>query len=160
MSAERSSQKSAVPSERPTGPLLYVSWGGTGRGASVREAMREAVEQQRPLHYLAVLDDEHFADLDHSMIALLIDELRWLLEAQLELTRAQVGADDLDVSIVVRAGQVVDLVAETVDGAGETDVLIGAPVPVAGHHSIEEQIGQIASRTGSPVRLVLPDEPD
>lgn len=137
--------------------LVYVSWGGTGRGASLRAAMLEAVGGDRPLHYLAVLDDEHFADLDRSMIGLLTDELEWLLHAQVELARAQVGADGLDVSIEVRPGQVVDIVAETVARIGPAEVLIGAPVPVAGHESVKELIDQIAHRTGGRARLIAPD---
>lgn len=144
--------------DRPVGPVVYVSWGGTGRAASVREAMRRAMEEQRPLRYLAVLDDDHFADLDSAMITLVTDELEWLLEAQLELTRSQIGADDLDVAILVRAGQVVDLVADAVGATSGAEVLVGAPVPVADHRSVEEVIGQIARRTGCPVHLVLPDE--
>ncbi|MCP5033979.1 MAG: hypothetical protein GY939_19430, partial [Actinomycetia bacterium] len=83
--------------------ILYVSWGGTGWAASVREAMRRAMTDnvdgdgengQRGLRYLAVLDDEHFADLDDNMLALVTEELRWLIDAQLELTRRQLGATD------------------------------------------------------------------
>ena len=77
--------------------ILYVSWGGSGRAASVRAAMRLALEQPeesgRGLRYLAVLDDEHFADIDDNLLAVVSDELRWVLDAQLELTRNQLGAE-------------------------------------------------------------------
>lgn len=138
--------------------LLSVSWGGTGRAASVREAVRQAIDERRPLRYLAVLDDDHFADLDHAMIALLTEELQWLLDAQLELIKIQLGADDMHVAVTVGAGQVVDLVVDTVASTGATRVLIGAPVPVAGHDTIQSMVDQIADRTGCKVGLVVPPE--
>jgi len=154
------SSEDATISEDGRTEILYVSWGGTGRAASVRQAMRRAVAEQRPLRYLAVLDDDHFSDLDRPMIDLVANELGWLLEAQIELTRSQIGAEDLPVSVEVRSGRLVDLVAETVAAAAgpndENLVLIGAPVPVAGHDSIQTLIDQIAGQTGSKVDLVLP----
>lgn len=140
-----------------TAELLYVSWGGTGRAASVREAMRRAMVTERPLRYLAVLDDEHFADLDESMIRLVGDELQWLLDAQLELTKTQIGGDELAVAVDVIAGRVADVVADAVGEGSEVDILIGAPIAVAGHDSVESLIEQIATRTGCRVELVQPD---
>jgi ABC-type antimicrobial peptide transport system ATPase subunit len=137
--------------------LLYVSWGGTGRAASVRKAMRRAMAEDRSLRYLAVLDDEHFADLDRSMLDIVADELNWMLDAQLELTKSQVGADQLEVSVDVVTGEVVELVVASVAESGDTDILIGAPVPVAGHDSIDSMIGQIIERTGCRVEVVQPD---
>jgi len=137
--------------------FLYVSWGGTGRAASVRKALRRAMAEERSLRYLAVLDDEHFADLDEAMLEIVSGELHWLLDAQLELTKSQVGAEDLDVPISVAAGQVVDVVAASVGDAATTHVLIGAPVPVVEHQSIDELVAQIARRTGAQVELLRPD---
>ncbi len=139
-----------------TGELLYVSWGGTGRAASVREALRRAQADDRTLRYLAVLDDEHFADLDGAMIELVRDELHWLLDAQLELTRGQVGAGEVEVAIDVTVGRVADAVAGAVGGTSGVDILIGAPVPPAGDESVESLIDQIADRTGCRVELVQP----
>jgi hypothetical protein len=149
--------------------ILYVSWGGTGWAASVREAMRQAgsgdraatsVQAQgeaRPrLNYLAILDDAHFADLDDSMLVLVKEELQWLLEAQMELNREQVAADDLTVEVLVRTGDVVDAVAEVVDRYGPAQVLIGAPVDVTGYDSVEGLIGAIRHRTGGSVTVVEP----
>lgn len=143
-------------SGRSSPAIVYVSWGGTGRAASVRQAMRRAVDEQRPLIHLAVLDDGHFADLDPSTIELLLDELSWLLDAQLELSKEQLGADDLDVRLVVLAGDVIALVDEIVSEIGPTDVLLGAPVPVVGHDSMDTMTARIENQTGSVVQLVVP----
>lgn len=148
-SAEQDSGRSARA-------IVYVSWGGTGRAASVRQAMRRAVAERRPLIYLAVLDDGHFADLDSSIIDVLLDELDWLLDAQLELTKEQLGADELDVRRIVRAGDVIALVDEVIAKIGPTDVLLGAPVPVVGHDSMDTMTARIERETGSAVQVVAP----
>lgn len=137
--------------------VVYVSWGGTGRAASMREAMRRANDQGRPLVYLAVLDDGHFSDLDHSMIAIVADELEWLLDAQIDLTKNQLGAGDLKVRLVVEQGDVVDLAIAEAKRCGSDLVLVGAPVAVAGHDSVESILAQIKSETSAEVAVVLPD---
>ncbi len=139
------------------GDLVYVSWGGTGRAASVRKAMQRALTTDRPLRYLAVLDDEHFADLDRLMIGLVTDELEWLLDAQIELTRSQLKADDLDVQVEVAAGRVLEVLRSRIDESGRTEVLIGAPVPVIGHHSITDVLDQISGWPGCTAEVVMPD---
>ena len=53
------------------------------------------------LRYLAILDDGAFGDLDDPTRALIADELAWLLKAQLELTRVQLGEGRLPVDVVV-----------------------------------------------------------
>jgi len=142
--------------------ILYVSWGGTGRAASVREAMRRAMAASagRGLCYLAVLDNEHFADLDDSMLALVTDELRWLLDTQLALTRSQLGADDLAVEVVVRSGDIVDAVAAVLDEKGPAEVLLGAPVPDAGPEALTTLTDALRARIDHEVSVVVPPELD
>ena len=139
-----------------TAEILYVSWGGAGRAANVGEAMRRATVVGCPLRYLAVLDDEHFADLDDSMIRLVGEELQWLLDAQLELTKSQVGADELAMVVEVTAGRVADEVVDAVDGSSEVEILIGGPLPGAGDDSAEPLIEQLERRTGCRVELIQP----
>lgn len=140
-----------------SGELVYVSWGGTGRAASLRSAMRTAAEADQGLVYLAVIDQATFEDLDDAMVDLVQDELEWLLEAQIELAKSQVDVDGLVVRVLVRRGDVDDHVAEVVANLGETSVLIGAPVATAGHGSVTAMIEALASRTGRPVTLVEPE---
>lgn len=144
--------------------ILYVSWGGSGRAASVRAAMRKAMLQDesvgRGLRYLAVLDDDHFADLDDKMLALVTDELRWLLDAQLELTRDQLGADGLTVEVVVRQGDVIESVVDVLGERGKADVLIGAPVALAAHGSIDDLRRALSDRIEVEVDIVEPLDVD
>ena len=51
--------------------MLYVSWGGTGRAATVREALSRAGAAGRRMAYLAILDDSAFGDIDPAMLKLI-----------------------------------------------------------------------------------------
>ncbi len=136
--------------------LVYVSWGGTGRAATLRAAMRIASQIEGGLVYLAVIDEGTFDDLDDSMVDLIEDELEWLLHAQIELTRRQLNIDE-EVRVVIRRGDVDDHVVELVEELGDTSVLIGAPAATAAHQSVAQMIEVLRVRTGRPVDLVEPE---
>ncbi len=139
--------------------LVYVSWGGTGRGATLRAAMERASESGKGLLYLAILDDAHFADLDGAFLAVVKDELEWLLDAQLNVSKTQLGIEGLPVRVVIRGGDVAEQVADVVATMGDTEVVVGAPVPLTGHESIESLMELIRSRVSVPVDLVTaPDD--
>lgn len=144
-------------SESTSNELVYVSWGGTGRAASLRSAMATAASAGSGLVYLAIIDQDTFADLDDSMVDLVQDELEWLLDAQIELSKEQIGAQDLAVRVLVRRGDVDAHVITVVETLGETSVLIGAPAASAGHESVEAMVQSLRQRTGRPVDLVQPD---
>lgn len=137
--------------------LVYVSWGGTGRGTTLRSAMERASASGRGLLYLAILDDAGFADLDASFLAVVKDELEWLLDAQLEVTRTQLGIEELPVRVLIRGGDVAEQVADVVKTVGETEVVVGAPVPLGGHESIESLMELIRRRVAVPVHLITAD---
>jgi hypothetical protein len=141
-----------------SGQVLYVSWGGTGRSASLRSAFRQAAERGGPLVYLAVLDNSTFGDVDDDMGLVVADELEWLLDAQVNLTRTQLGIEDMPVRVAVRRGEVIDEIAAAVDTLGEALILLGAPVPVAGHASLEDLVSAVSNRTGQPTELALPED--
>ena len=142
--------------------ILYLSWGGSGRAASVRAAMLKAVAQDestgRGLRYLAVLDDGNFADLDGDTLDLVADELRWLLDAQLEMTKRQLDAEDLIVEVVVRRGDVVEAVVDVLGERGPAEVLIGAPVTPAGsgYDTVEELRRALTERVEAEVSVLEP----
>ncbi len=138
--------------------LVYVSWGGTGRGATLRAAMEQASAAGKGLLYLAVLDDDSFADLDDTFLAIVKDELEWLLDAQLEVTKTELGAEEVPVRILIRGGDVADQVADVVDTLGDTEVIVGAPVPLAGHQSVDALLDALRQRIAVPVELVSADD--
>ncbi len=88
------------------------------------------------------------------MLELAEDELAWLLNAQLELTRKQTGVSDVSVRVLVRAGDVANEISELVDATGGTEVLIGAPVPESGHNAVTELVALVEKRTGASVTLL------
>jgi hypothetical protein len=134
--------------------IVYVSWGGTGRSSALRTAVEEAQNTNKTLVYLALLDNDSFSDLDKSMLDLVADELEWVLEAQIEMTTAQVGAPLVPVRLVVRFG---DVVVEVTDVAKQFDgpqILVGAPVPVAGHDSVSDLVTALRRATSCEVELI------
>lgn len=142
--------------QQMTQEIVYVSWGGTGRAATLRKALRRAHETDRGLVYLAILDDSTFGDIDHSMLDLAKDELAWLLDAQLELSKSQTGIDDVAIRVLVRAGDVAEQIVEVVDAVGDTEVLIGAPLPASGENAVADLLAVLAGRTTAPIELIEP----
>jgi hypothetical protein len=136
--------------------LLYVSWGGTGRAATVREAIGRAGATGRGLVYLAILDDAAFGDIDDAMLDLAGQELAWLLEAQLDLTRSQTNLEDVPVRVLVRTGDVAERVGEAAQAVGATEVLIGAPVTVAGSEVVADLVAVVRDRVPVPVEVIEP----
>lgn len=139
---------------------VYLSWGGTGRAASFRAALAEASDADRSMIYLAVLDDAHFADVEADLLALAEEELRWLLDAQVDLTKRQAGRPGADVDVLIRVGAVADEVAgvletlQATDGGGDVELVVGAPVPSSGDRSAAEVLASLEQQTGLPVRIV------
>lgn len=133
--------------------ILYVSWGGTGRAASLRSAFSHAAEVDGSLVYLAILDNSTFSDIDDDMALVVADELEWLLEAQINLTRTQLGLDELPVRVAVRRGDVIEEISSVVETLGTARVLLGAPVPTSGHESIDDFVATVAERTGQITTL-------
>ncbi|NNE74555.1 MAG: hypothetical protein HKN26_12885 [Acidimicrobiales bacterium] len=139
--------------------LLYVSWGGTGRGESLRAALEHAITHGANLVFLAILDRRTFDDVEPVLLGAITEELEWLLDAQLRLSLAQLGDPDLVTRIVVRAGDVEDVVVDVVETTGATEVLIGAPVvpPAVGgdrEAGVADLVHDLELRTKVPVQLV------
>lgn len=138
-----------------TADIIYVSWGGTGRGASLRRAYRAASDQNRGLVYLAILDEEHFDDLDPSLLRTVSDELSWLLDAQIRLIQNELGLD-VATKIMVRSGDIDNEVTEVIKLVGTDRVLIGAPIPLSQHTSVDEFGAILSDRTGATIEVVEP----
>ncbi len=138
----------------PRPELVYLSWGGSGRGAAFREAYDRAVSEERGIVYLAILDPPTFSDLDDSLLAFVVQELTWLLEAQLRLVDREETSTRVPIRTIVRGGDVEDEVAGLVEALGTNLVLIGAPIPLPDHRSVEELVTDLAIRTGAVVEII------
>lgn len=150
------SDRRAGTDEMTEPEIVYVSWGGTGRAATFRRALALADETGRGLVYLAILDNGTFGDIDQAMLELARDELAWLLDAQLELTRKQIGARDVAVRVLVRAGDVADEIAAEVDATGATEVLIGAPIPATERNAVSDLVELLGTRIGASITVIEP----
>ncbi len=142
-----------------TAEIIYVSWGGTGRGASLRSAYQQAIAANRGLLYLAILDEEHFSDVEDNLLNVVGDELQWLIDTQVRLVQQELG-NDVPVRVMVRSGDIDDEVTEVIQLVGTNLVLIGAPVPLARHTSVDEFVNILTSRTGTTVEVVEPTSGD
>ncbi len=148
---DRTLQRSGERSE-----LIYVSWGGTGRAAALREAMNTASDADSGLVYLAILDDSTFGDIDNTMLGLAKSELAWLLDAQIELTKRQTGIDDVPVRVLVRSGDVAQQVIEAASAVGKAQVLLGGPFPESAADAVTDLIKLLADRVDGTVSAIEP----
>ena len=140
------------------GELIYVSWGGTGRGAALRAAYDPAADADQSLTYLAILDPPHFADLDTGFIKLVIDELEWLLNAHM-LTVAEASYKQVETTrVIVRTGNVDDEVVQLAKASGAQSIVLGAPIAI-GDTSVDELVAALRRHTGIAVTVADPDAP-
>jgi len=138
--------------------LIYVSWGGTGRGAALRAAYDQAATAGQSLTYLAILDPPHFADLDKALLDLVIQELEWLLNAHMRTVAEASSMQPTSTRVIVRTGEVDDEVQELAQLAGASAVVLGAPIDFRGK-TVAELVQVLEDRTGLPVAVVDPDAP-
>ena len=138
------------------GEMIYVSWGGTGRGAALRAAYEQAAEAGQSLTYLAILDPPNFADLDESFLGLVVDELEWLLNAHMRTVAEASFGQVESTRIIVRTGEVDDEVEALASSTQAENIVIGAPVDVGGK-TVDELVGYLRDRTGVEVSIVDPD---
>lgn len=134
--------------------VIYASWGGNGRSGALRSAFEAAVERDVPLLYLAVLDGDHFGDLDDSYLDLVVDELEWLLESQLRLVADQLDAEGHRARYVVHVGDVLDEITEVVAATEASLVLVPADAQPSSSFGDGDLISTIAERTGTTVETV------
>lgn len=136
--------------------MIYVSWGGTGRGAALRAAYEQAADANQTLTYLAILDPPHFADLEQGFMTLVIDELEWLLNAHM-LTVAEASYKQVESTrVIVRTGEVDDEVEALAKTTGANTIVLGAPIDVGGT-SVTDLVAALRDRTGVEVTIVDPD---
>jgi nucleotide-binding universal stress UspA family protein len=140
------------------GELIYVSWGGTGRGAALRAAYDQAADADQSLTYLAILDPPHFADLDTGFITLVIDELEWLLNAHMKTVAEASYKQVASTRVIVRTGEVADEVVQLAKTSGAQSIVLGAPIAI-GRTSVEDLVAALCTRTGVNVTIVDPDAP-
>lgn len=144
--------------ETTSGELIYVSWGGTGRGAALRAAYDQAADAGQTLTYLAILDPPNFADLDSVLLHLVVDELEWLLNAHMRTVAAASSKQVASTRVIVRTGEVDDEVIELAQLSGAVSIVLGAPVNVGGV-AVSELVAALRKRTGVNVSIVDPEAP-
>jgi len=136
---------------------LYVSWGGTGRGAAVRAAVKRAGEAGQNLRYLAILDDDQFGDLNPKLAEMVAAELTWLLKAQLRMIDL-LTEPDVEATVEICHGDIEYHVAEVAARIGADLILLGAPLgkrlAASGRKDRLQLVEALRNATGADVEIV------
>ena len=142
--------------------LVYVSWGGTGRGDALRAAFLEAAQKDLDLVYLAILDARTFVGVDDVLSGAMASELDWLLRAQIRMIKSELGVDGVEARVVVRRGDVEEEIAAFVRDTGAEEVLVGAPVivprTVQRAEGLDDLVGDLTRDTGVDVSVIGPEQ--
>lgn len=131
--------------------ILYLSIAGAGTSDTLEEALIVAVEADSDLRYVAVVDDQHFGDVDDATMDMVADELRFLLRAQLIAVRRRVTSSP-DGHVVIHRGTALSAVG----GADDDDVdvvLIGGPLALDAA-AVSELIEKLKRGAGVDVRVL------
>ena len=139
---------------------IYVSWGGTGRGAAVRAAVKRAGEAGQNLRYLAILDDDQFGDLTPKLAEMVRAELTWLLQAQLRMIDL-LTEPDVSASIEICHGEIEYNVIEVAKRTEADLILLGAPLgrrlAGTGRKNSDELVQALRLATGADVEIIGSD---
>lgn len=143
-----------------TKETIYVSWGGTGRGASVRAAVSRAGAAGQNLRYLAILDTRMFGDLTPKQAETVREELTWLLTAQLRMIDLQTD-EEVKATIDIREGEITDNVTQLAKEIDADLILLGAPLGRDYHRpdrrTRTELVEFLRQETGADVEVIGDD---
>jgi len=139
---------------------LYVSWGGTGRGAAVRAAVKRAGEAGQNLRYLAILDDDQFGDLNPKLAEMVAAELTWLLKAQLRMIDL-LTEPAVEATVEICHGDIEYHVVEVATRIDADLILLGAPLgkrlAASGRKDRLQLVEALRNATGADVEIVGDD---
>lgn len=107
--------------------ILYVSCGGSGGHEALTKAALLADDQQCPIGYLGVIDDDVFGDVGESTMRTIVEELDFLFRTQLVAVLRQIEPG-LERRVFIRHGDYREAIVAVATAEEATTVLIGAPV--------------------------------
>lgn len=128
--------------------IAHLSIGGSGSFETLEQAAVRAIESATPLLSVAIVEDARFADVDSTTMAMLVEEVEFLLRAQMVVLDRHI-AGELETSVSVVRGELLDVIASIPAGV----YLIGGPT-VPGTDDLESLVRAMQQRTGRPVELL------
>ncbi len=146
-------------------PIVCATRGGGGSRTVRRRAIQLAVEEDRPLVFLYVVDISFAEDMgpglgDTGAPAALYAELKWVGRALLSIAQQQALRVGVNAEIAIREGAVREQIAQYVSEAGAARLLLGAPrgrtALVADEDGVELLAQGIREATGVLVDVVRP----
>jgi len=130
--------------------IVYVSLAGSGTSDTLELALIAAAEAETELRCLAVIEDDQFGDVDTATMAMVAQELEFLLRAQLVAVRRRV-TDAPAGHVEIHPGALADALGlpdSTID-----EVLIGGPLPLD-PEVVNALVHQLTQHGGVAVKIL------
>jgi len=141
--------------------IVCATRGGEGSRAVQLAAIERARLTGSNLIFLFVADSTIQTEVDEPLRAAVREELFWMGNAMLQIAKQRAGARDIDVSLVVREGNVQEEIGSFLRESSADLLLLGAPrgttATIFGDDAIEQFAQSIVDSTGVAVEVVRPE---
>jgi nucleotide-binding universal stress UspA family protein len=141
--------------------IVCATRGGEGSRAVQLAAIDRARESGDELIFLFVADSTIQDHVDAALKPAVREELLWMGNAMLQIAKQRAGVRHIDVSLVVREGDVQEEIASFLRESSASLLLLGAPrgttETIFGDDAIEQFALKITEATGVAVEVVRPE---
>lgn len=134
--------------------IIYVSWGGSGGNDTLEDAARRAKDAGVSFIYLGVVDNQKFGDVAKPTMETLLQELEFILRSQTFAVMRQINGSGVETRVVVRRGDVAEVLKSVAEAAGVSSVLVGGPLPIRDQQTAAQVIDQLQIDTGLKITLI------
>lgn len=141
--------------------IVCATRGGEGSRAVQLAAIERARLTGNNLIFLFVADSTIQTEVDETLRSAVREELLWMGNTMLQIAKQRAGARDIDVSLVVREGDVHEEIGDFLRESDADLLLLGAPrgttETIFGDDAIEQFAQSIVDSTGVEVEVVRPE---
>jgi hypothetical protein len=141
--------------------IVCATRGGEGSRAVQLAAIERARETGNNLIFLFVADSTIQTEVDEALRTAVREELLWMGNAMLQIAKKRAGARDIDVSLVVKEGNVHEEIGGFLRESNAELLLLGAPrgttATIIGDDAIEQFAQSIVDSTGVEVEVIRPE---
>ncbi|MCB9419026.1 MAG: universal stress protein [Ardenticatenaceae bacterium] len=142
--------------------IVCATRGGEGSRAVQLAAIERAKQSGQDLVFLFVADSNMQDRVDETLQTAVRDELIWMGNVMLQIAKLRAGAQNIDVRLVVKVGEVREEIAQFLRNSKAELLLLGAPrgtsATVFGDDAIEQFAHAIQEETNVTVEVIRPEE--